>query len=210
MNAQALMFPGVAGGQKQTSQVRVWDTHWGFSISEKLEGRYDPAALTEFVTKLLGMVMLPACGIVLFLPEVVSGAGQTIVQAAMMIAFVLVGFALYRHADKGFRTKIQIDSSNREIRLGTQNAKGRFHLTHTYPVDDVESVFIARSKDTRTKAALKMRVKSGGQTLKLVEGSEAALTPILERVVLSLRPPQMRNRKVVTKATGGFIRMSFS
>ncbi|MDD9976740.1 MAG: hypothetical protein OXQ30_03245, partial [Boseongicola sp.] len=147
---------------------------------------------------------------VLFLPEVVSGAGQTIVQAAMMIAFVLVGFALYRHADKGFRTKIQIDSSNREIRLGTQNAKGRFHLTHTYPVDDVESVFIARSKDTRTKAALKMRVKSGGQTLKLVEGSEAALTPILERVVLSLRPPQMRNRKVVTKATGGFIRMSFS
>lgn len=210
MNALNDVFWSGIGGASQASRVRVWDTHWGFTVSRTLAGSSDPAILAETAMKLAGMLMLPASGIVLFLPQIENRTGQLTISLGMIAAFVAIGFAIYIHADKGFRTKIQIDPSRREVRIGTQNAKGRFHLKSTYPVSDIESFFIARSKNPGAKARLMMRIRSAVRTVPLFEDHEANLVPVLERIVLSLRPPKMKNRRIRTQTTGQFIRMSFN
>ena len=195
---------------RTASSLRVWDSHWGFNVSEKKKRKTDPNILWEFAIKLVGMMMIPASGIVLFLPGMTTPTGGVIaVQAGMLFAFLAVGFSLHRYADKGFRGKFQVDSARGEIRIGTLNAKDRFSLRTVIKVKDIESIFIVRSKDLGKSAQLRVRMKSGAQTIRLTEGSEKTLVPILERMIITLRPQPNNRRRVRTKTTGRFIRASF-
>lgn len=207
MNGVALQF-GTAGQSASQSQLRVNVTNSGFEISEMATSKYDQAFFAETLTKLIGVLMIPAGGIVLFLPKIAASNVFLFTHIAILAAFVLVGVSVHRYADRGFRRRVQVDTTRREVRIGTVNLDGDFHLRSTYVVNDIESFFIIRSKDTRTPAKLHMRLKSGTHTVGIVEGSERALMPILERITLGLQPPQMRNRRVRTKTTGKFIRMT--
>ena len=198
---------------RTASRLRVWDSHWGFNVSEKKKRKNDPNTLWEFAIKLVGMMMIPAAGIVLFLPAMTAPTAPTgsvlAVQGGMLFAFLAVGFSLHRYADKGFRGKFQVDSARGEIRIGTLNAQDRFSLRTLIKVTDVESIFIVRSKDLGKPAQLRVRMKTGAQTIRLTEGSEKSLVPILERMIVTLKPPTNRRRRVRTKTTGRFIRASF-
>lgn len=210
MNALNEEFWGDTTARQVASKLRIWDSHWGFNVSERKKRRKDPSILWEGAIKLVGMMMIPAAGIVLFLPGMTSPTGGVIaVQAAMLFAFVAVGYSLHRYADKGFRSKFQVDASRGEIRIGTLNAKDRFFVRTVVKVSSIESVFIVRSKAPGKPAQLRIRLKSGVQTVQLAEGSEHALVPILERIIVSLKPTSPRQRRMRTKTTGRFIRASF-
>lgn len=198
-----------AAGSAEAPRIRVSASHSGFNISEREADRFDRSALAETAGKLTGVMMIPAGGIVLFLPGLLSGPAQIATQAGMLAAFVAVGLGLHRYANRGFRRKIQVDAARGELRIGTINARGQFHLQSAYTVGEIESFFIVRSKDARTPAKLKMRLRRGAQTVAVIEGGEPSLVPLLEKITLTLRPPQMRNRSLRTKTTGRFIRMSF-
>lgn len=144
----------------------------------------------------------------LFLPAI-AGTALWGGQIGLLSAFVFVGVALHRFANRGFRQKIEVDATRNEVRIGTVNLEGDFHLRATYPVSRIESFFIVRSPNAEGTARLKMRLKTGTQAVVVIEGTERVLVPILERITLTLRPPKMRNRRVRTQTTGRFIRMSF-
>ena len=209
MNALAEEFWTTSKGPTKPSRLRVWDSHWGFNVSEKLANKGDKSVLIETATKMAGMLILPASGIVLFLPGIASSSGGAAVQIAMLGAFGFVGFALHRYADKGFRKKVQIDGDRGEVRVGTLNAKGNFHERASYKVNDIESFFIVRSKTPSVPSRLKMRMKNGALTIPLLESSERTLVPILERIIVTLHPPKKTNRRMRTKTTGRFLRVSF-
>ena len=96
-----------------------------------------------------------------------------------------------------------------QVRIGTVNVAGDVQIRATYPVSQVESFFIIRSSDRGSPAKLQMRLKTGKKTVRIAEGTEKVLLPIIERIILALKPPRMKNRRVQTKTTDRFIRMSF-
>lgn len=210
MNALAEDFWTSNTTKTAATKLRVWDSHWGFNVSEKKKRKNDQNTLWEFGIKLVGMMMIPAAGIVLFLPGMTSpSTGVIAMQAAMLFAFLAVGFGIHRYADRGFRMKFQVDSARGELRIGTLNAKDRFCVRTILKVAEIESVFIVRSKEPGKPAQLRVRMKTGTHTVPLAEGSEHSLVPILERIIVTLQPPRANKRRVRTKTTGRFIRASF-
>lgn len=210
MNALAEDFWNTETTKTAASKLRVWDSHWGFNVSEKKKRKNDESTLWELGVKLVGMMMIPAAGIILFLPGLSSASTSVmVVQAAMLFAFLAVGFGLHRYADRGFRKKFQVDSARGELRIGTLNAKDRFFVRTILNVSNIESVFIVRSKDHGKPAQLRVRMKTGTTTVPLAEGSEHSLVPILERIIITLQPPRGNKRRVRTMTTGRFIRASF-
>lgn len=214
MNAFVGDLFGSAGASREPVQLRVNVTNSGFNVATIPASGRDRAFWLEFHFKIIGALLIPAGGIVMFLPGLYlpGTLGNTAVwsgQFGLLASFVLVGVALHRWAGRGFRPKIQVDAMRSEVRLGTVNTDGDFCLRETYPVSQIESFFIIRQKNPALPAKLKMRLKTGVQTINVVEGPEAALIPILERITLTLRPPKMKNRRVRTKTTGRFIRMTF-
>lgn len=210
MNALAEDFWNTNTTKTAASKLRVWESHWGFNVSEKKKRKNDQSTLWELGIKLVGMMMIPAAGIVLFLPGLSSPTTSVIiVQGAMLFAFLAVGFGLHRYADRGFRMKFQVDSASGELRIGTLNAKDRFFVRTILKVSEIESVFIVRSKEPTKPAQLRVRMKRGTGTVPLAEGSERSLVPILERIINTLQPPRATKRRVRTMTTGQFIRASF-
>ena len=152
--------------------------------------------------------MIPASGIFLILPNLLSATSPSMGKAALLFAFVITGFALHRHADRGFRRKIQFDPSARVVRLGTLNEKERFHETHSFPAESVESLFIVRSKAPGVPARLMMRLKPGAKTIQLLAAPEKTLVPILVSATETMKPPAESLRRVKTVPSGRFIRVS--
>lgn len=214
MNALAGELFGSTKRSRDTLQIRMTVTHSGLNVASVPRSKRDQAFWLEFLFKVVGALLIPAGGIVMLLPTLLlPGAEHSTLflagQFGLLAAFIFVGVALHRWAGKGFRPKVEVDATRSEVRLGTVNADGDFHLRATYPVSQIESFFIIRSANPSGASKLKMRLKTGTQTVSVVEGPEASLIPILERITLTLRPPQMKNRRVRTKTTGRFIRMSF-
>lgn len=210
MNARTADFRNLRTGHGDTNQLRTSMTHSGFSVAVMPRGKYDQTFIAEVIFKLTGVLLIPAGGIVLLVPEIALGPALLPVQVGLLAAFIFIGVALHRRADRGFRRKIYVDSVRDEVRTGTLNIAGHFHLLETYPLKEIDSFFIVRSKDSVTPARLKMRLKTGARTISLLEGSEDTLVRILERTTIALRPPQKpSNRKFKTTKTGTFIRMTF-
>ena len=208
---QELAIGGVRthASSNRSKRLRMSESHSGLSVTEFSKKQNDSAYYMEMAFKLVGVLLIPAGGIVMFLPQIVAGHASSVTQVAMLAAFVFCGVALHRWADKGFRRRIHINPTRRELCIGTLNADNRFCRRSSYGADLIESFFIVRSKDPKTPAKLTMRLKAGARSICLFEGSEAALVPVLERISKVMQPPQQRNRRVRTQANGGFIRVSF-
>ena len=199
----------IAGKQpSQQKKLRLRETHSGLSIVEESKARFDGAYIAEVAFKLVGVLLLPAGGIVMFLPRLTLGHSSMITQICMLAAFVFLGVSLHRWANKGFQRRIQVNPTRQEICIGTQNIEGTFNKQYVFSSKSIESFFIVRSKNRQTPAKLKMRL-SDGHSLCLFESGEKALVPILERISVAMQPPKKRNQRVRTKANGDFIRVSF-
>ena len=200
---------GTRANSKPSKRLRMRETHTGISITEDSGGWTDRAELMEIVFKLVGVLLLPAGGIVMFLPNMLAGHTSLIVPVSMLSAFVFLGVSIHRWANKGFKPKLHVNPTRREVVIGTQNMEGQFHKRRAFSADAIESFFIARSKDRKTPAKLKMRLATGGQSLAVLEGPEKSLIPILERISQLMQPPAKRNQRIRTKANGDFIRVDF-
>lgn len=214
MNALVDNFIGSNALFGNPHRLRVNVTHSGFSIASAPTSKFNLAFLAEVAFKLAGVFLIPVGGVILFLQALFAPqmAGEPFIwvgQVGLLAAFIFVGVALHRWANKGFFQRVQVDAIREEVRIGTVNVAGDVQVRATYPVSQVESFFIIRSSDRGSPAKLQMRLKTGAKTVRIAEGTEEALLPILERITLTLKPPKMKNRRIQTKTTGRFIRMSF-
>ena len=208
MQAFAQVGFGTRRQSSQPKRLRLRETHTGINIVEESKARVDGAYFAEVAFKLVGVLLLPAGGILMFLPRIAMGHSSMITQLCMLAAFVFLGVSLHRWASKGFRRRVQINATRQEICIGTQNIEGNFNKQSVFSSNSIESFFIVRSKSKQTPAKLKMRL-ADGHSLCLFESGEKTLVPILERISLAMQPPKMRNQRVRTKANGDFIRVSF-
>lgn len=194
MNALVDNFIGSNALSRNPHRLRVNVTHSGFSIASSPTSKFNLAFLAEVAFKLAGLLLIPVGGVILFLQALFAPqmAGEPYYwhgQVGLLAAFVFVGVALHRRANKGFLPRVHVNAIREEVRIGTVNVAGDVQVRATYPFSQVESFFIIRSSDRGSPAKLQMRLKTGAKTVRIAEGTKEALLPILERITLTLKPP---------------------
>ncbi|MEQ9053591.1 MAG: hypothetical protein RLO38_02680 [Roseovarius confluentis] len=206
MNAFGAELWGVPGSSRPSSQLRLRKTNSGFAVTDTSDRLHRNAL--EKALKTMGILLLPLGIVLLLAPSGQQSQGIPIPGIGLAAAMAIVGFALYVYASRGFGTELRIDSFNREIKIGTVNAKGDFSLRKTIAASETQSLFLMRAAPPKP-ARLCMRSKKGGHVIKIINGSEEELIPVLERITEAFRPKHMANKRVRTRVTGAFIHATF-
>ncbi len=178
------------------NRVSIRETHWGFIVSDALR-RLDQV---EFFMKLLGVMVVLATGALLLL----GTAESSFIFWARVLLFLVVlvlALATYLYADRGLRPAMQVDPVRKEFRLGTVNRKGLFTLREQFPIADIESVFLLRSRKGHSMARLHLRPKGPRGIVFVMQATEDELTPVLERIVSTVHVQDQRrkSRRVTTR-----------
>ncbi len=88
------------------------------------------------------------------------------------------------------------------------NSKGVFTPRKSVSKRDVESFFLLRAKNN-THAKLCARPRNSASIIKIMNGTERDLVPVLERIAEAFRPKDAPKGRVRTKARGAFIQATF-
>ncbi len=187
--------------RSQRALIASRETNWGVIVSEvALDKR--ALAFTESTLRYFGLLVVLASGTIPFLNlPVVTTLG-------LALAFVFVGFSIFRHANNGFRRELRIDTRFGNVRVGTVNAAGDFYERQSFRKPDVESFFIQRSKTHVGR--LCMRLKKSAQPVVLFKGPEDDLIPSFERIVEALYVEKGSGKRVKTRANDRFINATFA
>lgn len=162
-------------------------------------------AFTEGVMRCLGLLVMLG-GTVLSLGQVVVGSSE-FEKFGMTLAFIFVGFSVYRYATSGMRSEIRIDSRFGFIRIGTVDCRNDFTEKKAFRKEQLQTFFILRSKTGNAK--LCMRAKNKTNQFFLLEGSESELVPVLERLYEVFFPPKNARQRVQTRVEGDLIQARF-
>ena len=137
--------------------------------------------LLELAMKIVAFVCLSIAALLLILGDL---AGLAAVEARLGLSgsLGLLGFLLYVWASRGLISELHIDSTRFEIRLGSRDGHGHFHLDRVFPFDEIVSVFIRRSRNADAIVSLYVKTLSDKAPLKIVRGTERSLVPILEYI----------------------------
>ena len=185
--------------------VRLRDTYWGFALAETS----DRANLVESILKLTALCLFPCVGVLIAFSGIAGVPFGLTGSLGILVAFLLVGAALFLHASRGLRRALQVDTSHAVFRLGTENTKGKFWESRNYRFRDVESVFLIRENAGARTANLNFRLKGSSQPVFILSGPERMLVPVLERITESVQR-RKGPRKARTKTTGRFVHVKFS
>lgn len=182
-------------------------THWGIAVTDGLGPQN--VALLEFLAKSLAL-LLPLAGTTTVIMGQSLSSEPPLLRLAMILLFAMVGLGLYSYSARGFVREVQIDESRQQIRTGSRTASGRKFSERTYPINDIASVFIRRSKNKKTLVTLNLRLKSDPHNVRLLRGPESALVPVLEYIVATHRKSKQAGGRPRTRTTGRFIHADFS
>lgn len=185
--------------------VELRETHWGLALAET-GGR---ASLAETILKLVGLGVFPSVGALVSFSGLIGPPYGFVAKLGILIAFSLVGIALYVYASRGLRRALQVDTSHGVFRLGTKNTQGSFSERQKHSFKKVESIFLVRGGGGAATARLHLRMKDTSQSVFILSGPERVLVPVLERITENVCRLK-GNRKARTKTTGRFVHVSFS
>lgn len=170
---------------ERNSGLSMRETHWGFAVSE-VPSQYRLEMIAEATMKFFGLTMILVTGALWLLPNSLYSYDVLMMKIGLTAAFGTLGFAVYSHANRGWLSEIRIDVITGEIRIGTVNSAGRFSARRTIKGSDIESAFLRRAGGQRD-AQLHLRVSGRAGSLRLIDGSERALVPVIERISQAFR-----------------------
>ena len=183
------------------SAVISRETNWGVVVTE-VPYSAKTVSLAETSLKIFGLFVALGGGITPFL------ALPIITKIGFALAFVFVGYSIYRYASHGFRTELRIDTRLGDVLVGKVDAKGDFSEKRAFSKASVESFYIKRSKSGPAK--LCMRLKKNAQQIVLFQADENDLLAPFERIVGALYVKKGSGRRVKTRANDQFIHATFA
>lgn len=206
MTAFSAELWGAPGSPNSNARLRIRKTNWGFAVTD-MSDRIQSKSL-EMALKVMGLILVPLGLALPFLRATTTNSGYDLHSIGVASASALIGIALFFYANRGFGTEMRVDPHKREVRIGSINAKGDFRASRTFQVSKAQSFFLMRSSSP-LKAQLCTRGRDGRQVIKLLNGSEAELIPLLERMSEALRPKDLPQKRVRTHVTAAFIHATF-
>lgn len=201
----AVLDAGVAPARSSHARIARRETHFGAVFTETTRNA-KVEAFTEGVLRSLGLLVMLGGG-VLSLGQVIIGNSE-FDKFAMTLAFIFVGFSVYRYATVGMRSEIRIDSRFGFLRIGSVDCRNDFTEKRAFRKSQLQSFFILRSNTG--KAKLCMRAKKSPNQFILLEAAEKELIPVLERLYEVFFPPKTKGKRVQTRVEGDVIQASFA
>lgn len=192
MNARAERTWDDQGDAEQSGPLSIRETSWGFIVSD-LPGQLDVGLVEEASLKFFGLVMILAAGVQWLVPGTLYGGNVLLAKFGMMAMFGLVGFALFRHANRGYRAELHVDAAHREVRIATRNSRGQARARKTFAMRDIEECFVDEmAEGAQGTARLCFRVSGEDEPVRIATAPQTDLVPVLERLVRDLTTPRAR------------------
>lgn len=135
--------------------------------------------LIELSFKIVGLILLILAAVIASLGEWIF-LDQNLSRLVYSCSVALIGLYFFSWGSRGLVSELHIDTSRHEIRLGSRNSNGIFHLEKCFPFDEIISVFIRRSRNSNDLVSLSIRLISEPEPQKIMRGTERSLYPILE------------------------------
>ncbi|MEM6386512.1 MAG: hypothetical protein AAF718_09785 [Pseudomonadota bacterium] len=161
----------MADRRNQQIDLLNHQSEWGMTVSEAA-GR---KTISKHMLKIGAYVLFAAASVlampliagVLFFPE----AEGMYLEAAIVVAALVLAIAFKRHSDKTERNSVQIDYRAAELRLGTQKSDGTFVREKVFSFRDIEKV---RAEDGAGKdGQISIRIKGNDIAISF-KGADAA------------------------------------
>ncbi len=162
-------------------QVTILETTWGFVI-QKGTGAKNRAFWGEILA-LAGILAFGAAAYGQWLWPV-SEQGFDLVPfkiGATVMFFVLAAW-LYFIARNGLITEVQVDTDGRSVGVVRRNREGNGYLESLVKFEEVESLYIKRTKIRRSAGELFINVRGGFEPLLLADAPTVELEPLLARL----------------------------
>ena len=185
--------PFGAAAAKRGGSIVISDTATGYAVQQNSK-RFDFDACLELVLRFSGLAMLVVAGGQWFLPMALPGSEAVPAKLGFSVVLAITGFVFSWLGARGLKTQMQVDVSDRRIRLVYVNGRGNTRPQKTLTMRDIESFYVKRTKNPLEPATLYLRLRGGGQQ-RVAVGSEDELSALHERMCGELKPVRRRLAK---------------
>ncbi|NKW92070.1 hypothetical protein HGD87_05965, partial [Rhodobacteraceae bacterium R_SAG9] len=170
-------------GQLGTIDDYHWDTlqprpsKAGYCVRET-DGEFRHSSLKETLLRFIGVIFVLSALVQWTFPNANFAGDPMMSKSLLSIAFALIGMAAYRFAMKGHRAEIRFDEKSRTIVLSALNRRDQQKGARKLPLRDITSIYVQRTDMAAGKAALRIRLKSGGAELTALRGDLAEVEAV--------------------------------
>ena len=163
------------------SGIRVRDTEWGFVVQ-----KHGCADRRAFWGEVLALVALLAFGVVAYGQWLWPGADNNpdllpFKMGATVLFFVLAAW-MYKLARTGLTSEIHVDTENGNLGFVRRNKEGVPTLDSAVKFDQIESLFMKRTKQRFGADSLFMNIRGSAGAVLLSRAPAVELESLLERM----------------------------
>lgn len=182
-------------GQLGTIDDYHWDTlqprpsHAGYCVRETV-GDFRHSSFKETLLRFIGVVFVLSSLVQWSFPDANFVGNPMISKSLLSIACALIGMAAYRFAMKGHRAEIRFEAKSRTLVLCALNRRDQQKGARKLPLRDITSIYVRRTDMAAGKAALRIRLKSGGAELTALRGDLAEVEAVHALLCSKIRKAQ--------------------
>jgi hypothetical protein len=191
MTAHADIIPAGHGASVVVPALEIRDTQWGFVVSEPANG-LSRETLSEAALKFTSAALLIAAAAQWLMPGSMFSGDVVVMKLVLTAALAALAAVLFRVADRGAVTELQVDAALREIRVGDRTLHGASRIRNRIPMREIEEVFVRPDSMEPGQTELCFRVTGHADPIRIASASVAELAPVLERLTRDLRTPRER------------------
>ncbi len=146
----------------------------GLAARERYE-RFRLEAMSEVVLRLAGGLMVAGSMLLwLVLPANIA-PGNTVSNGMLAAMFSAVGLFVFAYGTRGFRRQLALDADNATLTLTKININEQGRVQRSIDIDDIESLYLLRSKARGNYAGLYVRVRGTSAPLLALTGAREEL-----------------------------------
>lgn len=163
-------------GQLGTIDDYHWDTlqprpsNTGYCIRET-DGEFRHSSIKETLLRFIGALFVLSSLVQWTFPDANFVGDPMMSKSLLSIAFALIGMAAYRFAMKGHRAEIRFEAKSRTLVLCALSRRDQQKGARKLPLRDITSIYVRRTDVATGKAALRIRLNSGGAELTALRGN---------------------------------------
>lgn len=172
-----------------------WDTlqprpsNTGYCVRET-DGEFRHSSVKETLLRFIGVMFVLSALVQWTFPNANFVGNPMTSKSLLSIAFALIGMAAYRFAMKGHRAEIRFDEKSRTIVLSALNRRDQQKGARKLPLRDITSIYVRRTDMAAGKAALRIRLKSGGAELTALRGDLSEVEAVHALLCSKIRKAQ--------------------
>lgn len=170
-----------SGPRPRDASVSTVETYWGYILRANKANR-SQVILLQWSTAFLGVSLLLAALGLWVLPGSTVASDVLGFKLGLTTVILVLGMLMVRFASNGTNYEVQVDSTRKELREALRNNQGKARIMKRIKFEDMDAVYIDRSKGAGSKARLMVRMAASPVVIEVACDYEEHLTQMHERL----------------------------